>query len=99
MENPSPVPAAISHRQLQALLNQAPSEIDPPQADPASDPSLEAALAAWSRSSQQLLEALQQSAPSLRGRCTPRQLMALGALQAHVTMGLQALASGRQQRD
>lgn len=99
MENPSSVPASISHRQLQALLSQAPVEPGSVGEHAPADPALEEALATWSRSSQQLLQALQQSAPSLRGRCTPRQLMALGALQAHVAMGLQALASGLRPQD
>lgn len=96
MEEFPAIPASISYRQLQAFAQSAP-------ADPARDvdrdaprhPALEAALEAWSRSSQELLQALQQAGPAVAGDRSPRQLMALGALQAHVAMGLKALASSR----
>lgn len=96
MEEHPAIPASISYRQLQALAQCAP-------ADPALDveagashhPALEAALETWSRSSQELLQALQQAGPAIAGSRSPRQLMALGALQAHVAMGLKALASSR----
>jgi hypothetical protein len=100
MEEPLSIPAAVSYRQLQSLAQAAPAEVAP--ATGAAGPeavALEAALEAWSRASQQLLQALHQAGPAVAEGRAPRQLMALGALQAHVAMGLQALASGRPPRD
>lgn len=96
MEEPLAIPASISYRQLQALAQNAPAEAAAPAAAPDSDTAcLDAALEAWSRASQQLLQTLQQAGPAVAEGRAPRQLMALGALQAHVAMGLQALASSR----
>jgi len=102
MEEPLAIPASISYRQLQALAHNAPAEITPVASGatsetgaPGETAALEAALEAWSRASQQLLQTLQQSGPAVAEGRAPRQLMALGALQAHVAMGLQALASSR----
>jgi len=96
-------PASLSFRQLQAYLQTAPAEIS--RSDAASQPplaGLDAALEDWGRSSQellQLLQLLQQTGPAAHERRGLRQLMALGALQTHVTMGLQALAQVRRPQD
>jgi len=96
MEEPRAIPASISYRQLQALAHNAPAETTPIASDAANETAaLDAALEAWSRASQQLLQTLQQSGPAVAEGRAPRQLMALGALRAHVAMGLQALASSR----
>ena len=99
MEEPFAIPASISYRALQAFAQNAPTETDPIQASADGDnASLEAALEAWSHASQQLLQTLQQAGPAMAQERAPRQLMALGALQAHVAMGLQALASSRRRQ-
>lgn len=96
MEEPLAIPAAISYRELQALAQTAQLEATPVSAaGDAESAALDQALEAWSRASQQLLQTLQQASPALAEGRAPRQLMALGALQAHVAMGLQALASSR----
>jgi len=96
MEEPLAIPASISYRQLQELAQNAPGETIPTtSADGQDTAALDAALDAWSRASQQLLQSLHQAGPALAKGRAPRQLMALGALQAHVAMGLQALASSR----
>lgn len=99
MEEPLFIPASISYRDLQAFAQNAPAEPVPPTPAAADDTtSLDAALEAWSHASQQLLATLNQAGPAIAEGRAPRQLMALGALQAHVAMGLQALASsGRPQ--
>ncbi|MFM7086611.1 MAG: hypothetical protein ACKOXO_06425 [Cyanobium sp.] len=98
MDDSLAIPASISYRQLQALAQSAPSDSGSgrePAAIEAEQDGLEAALQAWQHSSQALLQRLQQADPGLaRGR-GPQQLMALGALQAHLAMGLQALARSR----
>ena len=96
MEEPLAIPASISYRQLQALAQSAPADVATSHAGSGSETAaLDSALEAWSRASQQLLQTLQQTGPAVAEGRAPRQLMALGALQAHVAMGLQALASSR----
>ena len=96
MEEPLAIPASISYRQLQNLAQSAPADVTPISASSDSEmANLDNALEAWSRASQQLLQTLQQTGPAVAEGRAPRQLMALGALQAHVAMGLQALASSR----
>ncbi len=96
MEEPLAIPASISYRELQAFAQTAQPEATPViAAGDAESAALEHALETWNRASQQLLQNLQQAGPTLAEGRAPRQLMALGALQAHVAMGLQALASSR----
>jgi hypothetical protein len=92
-------PSSISYRQLADWLRQAPAESEPLQenaeapAEATADESLEALFSNWARSSRELFEVLQRGgSPLSRGR-SPRQLMALGALQAHLAMALQAHAA------
>jgi hypothetical protein len=92
----SRIPPSVSFRQLAELLHQAPGETTPIEAvgEAASAERLafEALLAEWSRSGRQLLAALSQAGPVVEEGRSPRQLMALGALQAHLAMALQAHA-------
>ncbi len=100
------VPASISYRQLAEWLQKAPAEAEPAQpspeapAEPSADESLEAVFTSWARSSRQLLEVLQRQGKALSQGRSPRQMMALGALQAHLAMALQAhAASSRRAED
>lgn len=101
----SPVPASVSHRQLAEWLQQAPHEAEhaaaqaQASADPAADENLEALFTSWADSSRQLLEALQRSGTELGRNRSPRQMMALGALHAHLVMALQALAAAGRRRE
>lgn len=99
-----PIPTTVSYRQLAAALRQAPAEPAPRAAGGDSIASeereaLETLLAAWCRSSHELLTALRSGGEAVAEGRSPRQLMALGALQAHLAMALQAHAgaTGRQQ--
>jgi hypothetical protein len=99
----SAVPPSLSFRQLQTLLANA--HADPMAGDSRQDsgaePQLwEQHLAAWSQASQQLLASLRQAGPAVGQGRSARQLMALGALQAHLAMALQAAtASNGRERD
>jgi hypothetical protein len=83
------VPDAISYQRLRRHLAHASPDPVPPPAD---DPALDELLRRYAEVSQELLkqlQAVQQGADA--GRRGDRQLMALGALGAHVQMGLMAL--------
>jgi len=83
------VPDAISYQRLRRHLTHASPDPVPP---PAHDPTLDELLRRYAEVSQELLrqlQAVQQGADA--GRSGDRQLMALGALGAHVQMGLMAL--------
>jgi hypothetical protein len=100
MEEHLSFPEALSYRQLLQLLQTAAPEPNPDgTAGGGARDALEASLEAWSRCSQELLQRLQQAGPELASLQHPRQLLALGALQAHVALGLQALASSRRAPD
>ncbi len=91
------IPASVSFRQLANLLQQAPGEADrslsPVPGASAEREALEHLLAEWSRCGQQLLAALGNGGPAITAGRSPRQLMALGALQAHLALALQAQAA------
>ncbi|KEF43054.1 MAG: hypothetical protein ER33_02285 [Cyanobium sp. CACIAM 14] len=97
------IPQSISYRQLAGLMQQAPSEPEPAPS-PSEGASLErqafeTLLAEWSRSGHQLLAALGRAGAVVGEGRSQRQMMALGALQAHLAMALQAhaAATGPQQ--
>lgn len=97
MDATNPVPQAISHRQLITLLQTAAPDASMVEGGAEEDRSdeLEELLRSYGQVSKRLLQALQQrNGPLGKGR-SPRQLMAIGALQAHVTMALQALTASQ----
>ena len=97
-ERPS-TPEALSHRQLADWLRHAPREAALTQSGQ-SIPSDQAArlrqlLGQHERLSQLILQELADQGESLQESYSAPQLMALGALAAHLRLGLQALAASR----
>jgi len=89
------LPDAISHRQLSAMLQTAQPDPEPLPAGSASDAGPDASdpqglLKEWSRLSVSVMKSLQASSSDLTGGRSAKQLMALGALQAHLAMALRA---------
>ncbi|MCP9820098.1 hypothetical protein KBZ18_11430 [Synechococcus sp. Cruz-9H2] len=97
MDANNSVPQAISHRQLITLLQTATPDTPMVESGAEADRSdeLEGLLRSYGQVSQRLLQALQQKNGALAKGRNPRQLMAIGALQAHVTMALQALTASQ----
>lgn len=85
------LPAAISHRQLRQMLEKAQTEPDHHGPD-----GFATLLQEWSDSSQRLLAAMQASHDALAQGRSAKQLMALGALQAHLAMALRAGSAARE---
>lgn len=104
MERPDPVPHAVSFRQLERWRHQAaqmpkpgdtPATEAPATASPQHGPELEPLLSQYEQLSQALLRELSRQANHLRQQRSGEQLMALGALGAHLRLSLQALAASR----
>jgi hypothetical protein len=106
MDRPDSVPQAVSFRQLEQWRQQAAeppgssgalraAETAPgaPGADPAA--ALEQLLGQYEQLTQDVLRELSRQAGSLHRQRTGEQLMALGALSAHLRLALQALAASR----
>ncbi len=99
----TPAPDSISHKKLKKLFSQAKKDLTQTTAD--YSPSkvekerLEKLLFTWATASKELLEALKEensSLSELKGPKGANSLLALGAMEAHINMALQALkASGR----
>ena len=90
------VPEALSFRQLSHLLQNAAA--DGPVAGEANEQQLlelERLLEAYARLGRTVLDQLEQQSGELQGNRTAQQLMALGALGAHIRLGLHALAASR----
>ena len=103
--NPIPesqIPPSVSYKQLAAMLSHAPAGAAKPDTTASSlsaeRQAFETLLAEWSRSGQQLMAALAQGGPVVAEGRTQRQQMALGALQAHLAMALQAHAAATGQQ-
>jgi hypothetical protein len=96
MDAINPCPDAISFRTLAALHQHALVEGDGVGQEPLNGPALQelqGLLEQYGQLSQRLLADLNTHAPALKQQRSARQLMALGALQAHLHMGLRALAA------
>ena len=90
----NPLPAAISHKKLNALLSKAKLETLTAN-DPFNDYSqekkdFEKLLLNWSSLSEELLRALNTSQEHLKEGRGSKAIIALGALGAHLNMALQA---------
>ncbi len=93
----SQIPPSVSYKQLAAVLSLAPAEVeksDQPASPLSSEQqAFETLLAQWSQSGKQLMAALAQCGPVVAEGRTPQQIMALGALRAHLAMALHAHAA------
>ena len=94
-------PTAGSSDSPVASLLQGPSptkgQLQPEQHQPWSDDleELEQLLGAYGQVGEQLLQQLARQGSALEQHRHPQQVMALGALGAHIRLGLQALAASR----
>jgi hypothetical protein len=88
------IPTSVSYRQLATLLSSALSELEAegtaPEPTSADRQAFDALLVDWWRSSHRLLAAMGRGGAAVSEGRNPRQLMALGALQAHLALALQA---------
>jgi hypothetical protein len=99
MDAINPCPDAISFRALAAIHQHALVEADGASQEPLNGPALrelQGLLEQYGQLSQQLLAALNAQAPALKQQRSARQLMALGALQAHLHLGLRALTASEE---
>ena len=91
----SPVPAAMSHRELSKLLQVA--SLEDVRDEQSQENTLGDELRAWAEATQTLLDSMSTSPESMTSQRTPHQVMALGSLRTHLLFGLQALkAAGSQ---
>ena len=95
-----PTPESISHKKLKKLFSHAKKDLTGAAAD--YSPStvekerLEKLLFTWATASKELLEALREENSSLSKVKGANSILALGAMEAHINMALQALkASGK----
>ena len=91
----SPVPVAMSHRQLSKLLQAA--SVEDVRDDQSADNPLGDELQAWAKATQTLLDSMSTSPETMTSQRTPQQVMALGSLRTHLMFGLQALKAARSQ--
>ena len=95
-----PAPESISHKKLRKLISYAKKDLNGTADD--YNPSIEGKerveklLFTWATASKELLEALRVENSSLSELKGANSLLALGAMEAHINMALQALkASGK----
>ena len=90
--DPDPfVPDALSHQQLNALLQAAMDTSAVPEGQLSDDELLRAALSAWADQTQELLRWIEGQGDAVSDTRTPKQVMALGSFRTHLVMGLKAL--------
>ena len=90
-----PAPESISHKQLKKLFSQAKKDFNgtSDQYNPSTEEKekLEKLLFTWATASKELLKGLRECNSSLSELKCPNSLLALGAMEAHINMALQAL--------
>ena len=95
-----PAPESISHKKLKKLFSHAKKDLTGIAADysplTVEEERLEKLLFTWATASKELLEGLREEESSLSEIKGANSLLALGAMEAHINMALQALkASGK----
>ncbi len=97
MNDSSSLPAAISHKKLNSFLNSAKKELSKNdiKKDIESEEKrvIEKLFNDWTLISKKLLSSLNKKSQSLTKNKSPKSLMALGALEVHLNMALQAKQS------
>ena len=95
MDNNQFSPNAISHKQLNTLLNKAKKEIlpldNPVNNGINKNQELNDLIKDWSNTSKKILTMLNKSDQVLTKNTNTKSLMAYGAMGAHINMALQAL--------
>ena len=90
-----PVPESISHKKLKKLFSHAKKGLDGITDDynPSTEGKerIEKLLLTWATASKELLEGLREENSSLSEVKGANSLLALGAMEAHINMALQAL--------
>ena len=90
-----PAPESISHKKLKKLFSRAKKDLSGTAADYSSSTlekeRLEKLLFTWATASKELLEGLREEKSSLSKIKGANSLLALGAMEAHINMPLQAL--------
>ena len=95
MNNNHLSPNAISHKELNALLNKAKKEISTVETscndEIIENQELNYLMKEWTKTSKKILIILNKKDTVLKKNRDPKSLMALGAMGAHINMALQAL--------
>ena len=90
-----PFPEYISHKKLKSFLSKAPQEIQTSEkvirASEGKEEKLNEYLKSWMDSSQLLIEHLRQDNNNLGAHENSKSILALGAMEAHINMAIQAL--------
>ncbi len=95
MKEIPPIPESISHKELKTLFSEARKEFN--ESTDHNIPFLEEEerlgklLLTWATTSKQLIKFLREESSSLSNLKGPNSLLALGAMEAHINMALQAL--------
>ncbi len=100
MQEIPPFPESISHKKLKKLFSHAKKDLNETANDynPSTEGKerLEKLLFTWETASKELLEGLRKENSYLSELKEANSLLALGAMEAHISMALQALrASGK----
>ena len=95
MSNIKPFPEYISHKKLKSLLSQAPQDTANSDANlntsEESENKLNDYIKSWRSSSELLIEHLRQDVNILGANKSSKSILALGAMEAHINMAIQAL--------
>ncbi len=94
MSNFDPSELSLSYKELHKLLDNAPKEkglpSDPENKDKLSKEFLNELLIKWTSISEELLKELKQKDSKALTNSNPKSLMALGALESHLFLAIQA---------
>ncbi len=93
MEELRPIPDSISHKKLSGLINNAKKELSITEdTNPNnSKTDLEELFTSWQKLSKKVIKEINNSNPPIINEKSPKSLMALGAMEVHINLAIQAL--------
>ncbi len=95
MNNNQSSPNAISHRELNSLLQKAKKEMlfigNPENNKENENQDFNSLIKDWTKTSQKILLVLNNKEQFMKNNINPQSLIAYGAMAAHINMALQAL--------
>ncbi|WP_269623372.1 MATH domain-containing protein [Prochlorococcus marinus] len=101
MNEPLPIPESISHKKLNKFLSHAKKDTNSTSKDISykidKKEKLKESLQEWSISSKKLLAILRQNEKSLTEIKNSKSILALGAMEAHINMAMQALKASEEE--
>ena len=99
VEELRPIPESISHKMLNALINNAKKESKFPEDGNSNSSNIEfeELLLSWEKLSESVIKKLNDCNFNFKNKQSPKALMALGAMEVHINLAIKALKASQKE--